>query len=71
MGLGITLGTGIPQSIFLDIYLLNNPEYAVGLDPERNYTLFILLFIPVFGSVYGLIIGFISWVVNRVLNARQ
>ncbi len=68
MGLGVTLFTGLPQSIFLNTYLLNNPEYAEALDPGRNYALFILLFIPIFGSVYGLIIGLISWILHRAVN---
>ncbi len=61
-GLGITLFTGLPQSLFLDTYLVANPQYAEDLDSERNYSLFILWFIPVFGSIYGSLIGFISLV---------
>ena len=66
IGLGITLFTGLPQSFFLDTYLNANPDYSKGLDPNQNYSLFILAFIPVLGSIYGLLIGSMSLGLKRL-----
>ncbi len=68
IGLAISIGTGLVQGIFLETYLLNNPDYSEQLDPKINYRLFTLTFMLVFGAIYGAVIGSISLAINKVIE---
>lgn len=67
IGLLIAAATGIPQTVFIEIYFENNPEYlTLGETLPMSPRMFILLLTPVVGVGIGLVVLTMGWIIAQI-----